>query len=43
MVELEVLRQIEQALGGKLPIQKFFDLIIGTRLDPHDNQVLVLS
>ncbi|KAK8254092.1 hypothetical protein IWZ00DRAFT_435915 [Phyllosticta capitalensis] len=30
IVELEVLWQIEQALGGKLPIQRFFDLIVGT-------------
>ena len=31
IVELEILRQIEQALGGRLPIQSFFDLIVGTR------------
>ncbi|KAK7557627.1 hypothetical protein IWX91DRAFT_110775 [Phyllosticta citricarpa] len=30
IIELEVLWQIEQALGGKLPIQRFFDLIVGT-------------
>ncbi|KAK8157183.1 hypothetical protein IWX90DRAFT_391173 [Phyllosticta citrichinensis] len=30
IIELEVLRQIELALGGKLPIQSFFDLIVGT-------------
>lgn len=31
MVELETLRQIEIALGGNLPIQAFFDLMVGTR------------
>ena len=31
IVELEALRQIERALGGQLPIQCFFDLIVGTR------------
>jgi hypothetical protein len=31
ITELEVLRAVEQAIGGKIPIQAFFDLIIGTR------------
>ena len=31
IVELEVLRHVEMALGGHLPIQSFFDLIVGTR------------
>jgi hypothetical protein len=31
IVELEVLRAVEQALGGKIPIQAFFDLMVGTR------------
>lgn len=31
IVELEVLRAVEQALGGKMPVQAFFDLIVGTR------------
>lgn len=30
IVELEVLRAIEQALGGEIPVQAFFDLIVGT-------------
>ena len=30
IVQLEVLRAIEQSLGGFLPIQSFFDLIVGT-------------
>ena len=30
IVQLEVLRAIEQSLGGYLPIQSFFDLIVGT-------------
>ncbi|KAE8449132.1 hypothetical protein EG329_008516 [Mollisiaceae sp. DMI_Dod_QoI] len=30
IVELEVLRAIEKALGDNLPIQAFFDLIVGT-------------
>ncbi|KAK4198920.1 putative lysophospholipase-like protein [Triangularia verruculosa] len=30
IIELEVLRQIENALGGNLAIQSFFDLIVGT-------------
>lgn len=33
ILELEVLRAIELALGGKIPIQAFFDLIVGTRYD----------
>ncbi|KAK1756460.1 acyl transferase/acyl hydrolase/lysophospholipase [Echria macrotheca] len=32
IVELEVLKCIEGALGGKLRIQSFFDLIVGTSL-----------
>jgi hypothetical protein len=28
---LEVLREIEECLGGHIPIQSFFDLIVGTR------------
>lgn len=32
IAELEVLLHIEKALGGKIPIQSFFDLIVGTRL-----------
>lgn len=31
IVELEVLSAIERYLGGKIPIQDFFDLIVGTR------------
>jgi hypothetical protein len=31
IVELEALRAIERALGNELPIQAFFDLIVGTR------------
>lgn len=30
IVQLEVLRAIEQALGAYLPVQSFFDLIVGT-------------
>ncbi|KAK3115116.1 hypothetical protein LTR53_005893, partial [Teratosphaeriaceae sp. CCFEE 6253] len=30
IVQLEVLRAIEQAVGGFLPVQSFFDLIVGT-------------
>lgn len=30
IVELEVLRAIEQALGGEMRVQDFFDLIVGT-------------
>ncbi|KAI9701837.1 MAG: hypothetical protein M1836_001181 [Candelina mexicana] len=30
VAELEILRLIEQALGGRIPIQAFFDLIVGT-------------
>ena len=33
IVELETLRQIEHALGGRLAIQCFFDLIVGTGYD----------
>ena len=31
IVELEILRQIERAMGGRLALQCFFDLIVGTR------------
>lgn len=31
IVELEVLNAVERALGGKIRIQAFFDLIVGTR------------
>lgn len=31
IMELEVLKAIETELGGTIPIQAFFDLIIGTR------------
>ena len=30
IVELEVLRATEQAIGGEIPVQAFFDLIVGT-------------
>lgn len=32
IVILEVLRQVELELGKRIPIQDFFDLIVGTRL-----------
>lgn len=32
IVILEVLRQIQQELGGRIQVQEFFDLIVGTRL-----------
>ena len=31
IVELEVLKAIERDLPGKIPIRRFFDLIVGTR------------
>lgn len=31
IVELEILRLIQKALGAKIRIQDFFDLIVGTR------------
>jgi len=31
IVEIEVLRAIENELGGRIPISEFFDLIVGTR------------
>ena len=31
IVELQVLNEIERVLGGRIPIQDFFDLIVGTR------------
>lgn len=31
IVELQVLNEIEWVLGGHIPIQDFFDLIVGTR------------
>ena len=38
IVELEILRQVEKAMGGRLAIQCFFELIVGTR-----SGVLLLS
>lgn len=32
IVILEVLRQVQLELGGRIPIQDFFDLVVGTRL-----------
>ena len=32
IVILEVLRQVQHELGGRIPIQDFFDLVVGTRL-----------
>jgi len=42
---LEVLRQIELELGDRIPVQDFFDLIVGTRLvDPTtQSTIIVLS
>jgi hypothetical protein len=31
IVELEVLRAVQKQLGDHIPIQAFFDLILGTR------------
>ena len=31
IAELELLRLIHVALGGKIPLHAFFDLIVGTR------------
>lgn len=31
IVELQVLKAIQAVLGTKLPLQLFFDLIVGTR------------
>ena len=36
ILELEVLRAIELAIGDKIPIQAFFDLIVGTRYNFAD-------
>jgi hypothetical protein len=35
IIALDVLRAIEQSLGGKIPVQRFFDLIVGTRFVSH--------
>lgn len=32
IVILEILRQIQHELGGRILVQDFFDLIVGTRL-----------
>lgn len=34
IVELKILRAIESELDDKIPIQAFFDLIVGTRWEP---------
>jgi hypothetical protein len=31
IVELEVLQKLKEALDDEIPIQAFFDLIVGTR------------
>ena len=31
IAELELLRLVQVALGGKIPLHAFFDLIVGTR------------
>ena len=31
IIELTILREIEKELGDKIPIQAFFDLMVGTR------------
>jgi hypothetical protein len=31
IVELEVLGEVEQAFGDRIPLLAFFDLIVGTR------------
>lgn len=31
IVILEVLSAVQKELGGKIPVQDFFDLIVGTR------------
>ena len=31
IIELLILQDIEKKLGGRIPIQEFFDLIVGTR------------
>ena len=38
IVELEILAEIESVLGGNIPIQEFFDLIVGTRYVPYSIQ-----
>ena len=30
IVELKILRQIEQALGGRIAMKHFFEIIVGT-------------
>ncbi len=31
IAELEILRLLHKALGGKIPLHEFFDLVVGTR------------
>lgn len=42
VVELEVLRYLEKYLGGEIPIQAFFDLIVGTRFVQNRYSITVL-
>lgn len=42
-MELTILKKIEEALGDKVPIQAFFDLIVGTRWVFAFLQSLLLS
>ncbi|KAL9047302.1 MAG: hypothetical protein Q9214_000088 [Letrouitia sp. 1 TL-2023] len=43
IVELEILRQLERALGGRINIQCFFDLIVGTRYETRPLQEALIS
>ena len=40
VVILEVLRRIQEELGGNIKVQEFFDLIVGTRLVARANASL---
>lgn len=42
IVILEVLWSIERELGARIPIQDFFDLIVGTRLVLHNPAAVIL-
>lgn len=43
IVELKVLMAVQAVLGTKLPLQLFFDLIVGTRYDDHHDLIFTFQ
>lgn len=41
-MQLQVLKAIERVLGPKLPVQSFFDLMVGTGYVDHNHQDVIV-